>query len=457
MRSSIRDRVYLVRLDPHKDVSEMYLADRANFLLNIRSALANAVSLAQLAREVVEETRQKNWQECQHLAMDPAILDRFTKELATFGVVGEERAAKLIYLILTSRLLDQPISAAVKGPSSSGKSYLVSRVLKFFPPTAYLERSAMSERALAYGEYSLKHKFIVLFEAAGLGGDIAQYLMRSLLSEGRINYETVDKSEAGRLGPRVLEREGPTGLLVTTTEISLHPENETRLFSIPVTDNSGQTAAILLSIGQAAQGIRNTAASIDPAWLKLQTWIETGELEVLVPFAVKLSQGISPVAVRLRRDFGKIINLIKAHALLHQATRRRDERGRILAETRDYACVRTLVADLIKDAAQITASATIAETVGAVKSLGQPCTLKQVGEKLSLDKSATSRRIKAAIADGYLVNTEEKKGRPMKLTVGDPVPQSSDLLPSRKTVPVALLQTPMPRGAPPPPSPKQPR
>ena len=45
--------------------------------------------------------------------------------------------------------------------------------------------------------------------------------------------------------PRLIEREGPTGLIVTTTQVALHPENETRLLSVPANDTPEQTAAIL--------------------------------------------------------------------------------------------------------------------------------------------------------------------------------------------------------------------
>ncbi len=45
--------------------------------------------------------------------------------------------------------------------------------------------------------------------------------------------------------PRLIEREGPTGLIVTTTQVGLHPENETRLLSVPANDTPEQTAAIL--------------------------------------------------------------------------------------------------------------------------------------------------------------------------------------------------------------------
>jgi hypothetical protein len=99
----------------------------------------------------------------------------------------------------------------------------------------YHALSAMSERALAYSEEPLVHRFLVLYEAAGLRSDFTSYLLRSLLSEGRVRYETVEKTPDG-LRSRVIEREGPTGLLVTTTAIGLHPENETRLLSITVTD-----------------------------------------------------------------------------------------------------------------------------------------------------------------------------------------------------------------------------
>ena len=41
-----------------------------------------------------------------------------------------------------------------------------------------------------------------------------------------------------------------------------------------------------------------------------------------------------------------MLNLIKAHALLHQASRERDKEGRIIATITDYRVVRELVADL---------------------------------------------------------------------------------------------------------------
>jgi hypothetical protein len=165
-------------------------------------------------------------QESHALGRVPDILARMTGQLAETGLAGEERAAALVYLCMTSRLLERPVSLVLKAPSSAGKSYLVKRVLELFPPSAYHAVTAMSERAIAYGREPLSHRILVLYEAAGMQGDWASYLIRSLLSEGVIRYETVDpKTHQVRL----MERAGPTGLIVTTTAIQLHPENETRL------------------------------------------------------------------------------------------------------------------------------------------------------------------------------------------------------------------------------------
>jgi hypothetical protein len=122
------------------------------------------------------------------LATRPDILDLAAAEAAEAGVAGESRLVKLLYLAVTSRLLAQPCSIALKGPSAGGKSFIVAKTLELFPPAAYYTLSAMSERALIYDSEPLVHRMLVLYEAAGIRGDIASYLVRSLLSEGRINY-----------------------------------------------------------------------------------------------------------------------------------------------------------------------------------------------------------------------------------------------------------------------------
>src|SRR5262249_44187500 len=246
-----------------------------------------------------------------------------------------------------------------------GKSFVVEIVLKLFPPEAFYELTAMSEHALAYGEEPLAHRIIVLYEAAGLRSDLGIYLVRSLLSENRISYDTVEKTKEG-LKSRHIEREGPTGLITTTTATHLHPENETRLLSLTITDTPDQTKAIM----QAQAGRQACIDGLDPAeWHALQRFLTLGPKRVVIPFATKLADLIPPVAVRLRRDFPTILALIEAHALLHQVSRVRNAEGAIIATLEDYSAVCELVDDLVSQGVDATVPKAVKETVTAVTAL----------------------------------------------------------------------------------------
>jgi hypothetical protein len=416
-----------------RDPSALYLADPDHFTARWQASLDAAVPWTEQAAHERETQRERAWAACAGLAQREDILAAFTWAITAEGVVGEGRTVKLIYLAVTSRLLDSVVSLVLKGPSAAGKSYTTERVLRYFPDSAYYALSAMSERSLAYSDEPVSHRMMVFYEAAGIRGDFATYLMRTLLSEGCIRYDTVEKTAEG-LRPRQIVRPGPAGALITTTKVRLHAENETRMLSVPVTDTKDQTARILV-----AQAQEDRAEPHRAPWLALQTWLAAGEQRVTIPYAAPLAGLIPPIAVRLRRDFPAVLNLIRAHALLHRATRNQDDAGRIVATIRDYAAVRELVYDLISEGAEATVSATVRETVEAVAATlattagGQPSvTVAQVAAKLNLDRSAALRRVQAAIGSGFLRNLEERKGHTMQLVIGEAMPADQVALPTRE-------------------------
>jgi hypothetical protein len=431
---AIRERLYLVELGEHKDPSALHLAVSDAFRERLEAYLEDAKPWIVLERAEAEAASREAWQRCQKLAEESDILGRFAEELAHSGVAGEKRIAKLLYLAVTSRLLERPVSVALKGPSSGGKSYLVERVLSFFPKSAYYALTAMSDRTLAYSEEPIRHRFLIIYEAAGMSGEFATYLMRSLLSEGKVRYETVEKTSEG-IKPRLIEREGPTGLIVTTTAVKLHPENETRLLSLTVTDTQDQTRAVMAAL---AEEVGEAEANIEP-WHALQTWLESAEHRVWIPYAKKLAELIPPVAVRLRRDFGALLSLVRAHALLHQASCERDAEGRIVATIKDYAAVRELVAELVSEGIEATVPETVRETVEAVKRLRknskrEPVTVAELARELTLDRSAASRRVRNAKDRGYLRDLEENRRKPSRLVLGDDLPDNLQVLPEPEDV-----------------------
>lgn len=364
------------------------------------------------------------------LAADLRILDRFRAEVRMRGLVGEDATAAILYLAMTSRLLDKQVSAGVKGHSASGKSYTVECVARFFPRDQYIVMTAMSQRSLVYSPQDFRHRTLIVYEVValreGVEDDLTSYLVRSLLSEGRIEYPVTVRDKDGGFTTKTIVKEGPTNLIFTTTKTRVHAENETRVLSLNTDDSRAQTARVLAELADETE----PAGDLDE-WLALQRWLATAERRVTIPYAARLAGLVPPVAVRLRRDFGALLALVRAHAVLHQATRPRDPDGRIVASLDDYEVVRVLVADVIAEGVGSTVSPTVRETVDAVAALAdtEGTMARTVAEKLALDKSAVSRRLRMAADGGWLRNLEDRRGKPGRWVAGDPLPETVDLLP----------------------------
>jgi hypothetical protein len=104
-------------------------------------------------------------------------------------MAGEHRNAKLLYLIATSRLFSNPMHAAIKGPSSAGKSQIRKLVLKFFPDEDVISFTALSEKALIWEERDFCNKILSMAEATdSKSQELQDILLRELMSEGVLRY-----------------------------------------------------------------------------------------------------------------------------------------------------------------------------------------------------------------------------------------------------------------------------
>ena len=435
-RSRIRHRATLIT--PPKTLLALHREDTAGFASRWQvTRLSGGIPWLDAERGANTAANLEAWNQCDTLAVSPDILSELDTVLARLGVAGERPIAKIVYLAVTSRVFDErPVSLVIKGASSGGKSYVVEQVLRLFPPRAYFTLTAMSERALAYTDEPLQHRHLVIFEQSGVSSRFIDYLLRSLLSEGRVRYLT----------PKGLrELEGPTGLLITTTNLSLHAENETRLLTLTITDTPAQTKAVLQALGQRAQGKHRDDVDLQ-RWHALQLWLQTGSKRVVIPFAAALMDLIPPRALRLRRDGSALLGLIAAHALLHQTTRTKDKAERIVATVTDYAATRPLIADVIAAGTEAIVRPIVRETVEAVAALiaegAQEVGLRMLAVRLELDPAPTYRRVEEAIAQGFLRNLEprRKQRRRMRLVLDEPLPDAVELLPSVSTLQAALLR-----------------
>ena len=99
--------------------------------------------------------------------------------------------------------------------------------------------------------------------------------------------------------------------------------------------------------------------------------------------------------------------------------------------------VRGLVADVMAEGVGTTVSETVRETVEAVAAIASPngIELRPLADRLKLDKSNVSRRLRQAADGGYLRNLEDKRGKPGRWVIGDPLPEAADLLPDPSATP----------------------
>lgn len=416
------------------DPSDVYLADRENFRERFDRMLANAESYAEREHRDENKRRAELWEKCKELARCPCILTEFVEDFRRAGVVGQDKEAQIVFLAGVSRLLSSPSSVALKGPSSGGKSYTLNKVLEFLPESGYYKLSALSDKALAHFDEPLSHRHLVISEATALdNSDMASYLLRTLLSEKELTYAFPTATDDG-VKMQHKHIEGPTGLFMTTTQHSLHAENETRFISITVNDTRQHTRSVISEIAT-----KNGYTPNMERWHALQEVLEIDkESDVFIPYAQWIAHTIPEEAlhVRLRRDFTHLLNFIKAHALLHRENRERNGSGYLVATCEDYRIVRALLYDVFAEALEASVSPTVRETVNGVRGLydrlenkSDGVTVNALKAELHLERSVTQRRTQNALRRGFITNLEDKRGRPARYAPADPLPNDVTVLP----------------------------
>ncbi len=327
---------------------------------------------------------------------------------------------------------ERPVSVIPKGSTSTGKSHGTRTTLSFFPDSAYVDLGSMSRRYLFYTEESFEHRFVYIPEWASIKNDEELVAMlRVLLSEGRIVHGTVEGE--GRRTARRIEKNGPTGLLMTTTDAGIDAELETRCLSVVTDDSTEQTRRVFKALAD----LEDDDRPVDLArWHEFQEWIAAhGETRVRIDFTDALAELMPATATRLRRDFVTVLCLVRSHAIVYRAQRQSDERGRIVATLEgDYMPVRELVADLIAEGVEAGVSEAVRATVEAVHELykdsSRPVTPSALTKRLGIGRSATYDRVHRALMHGYLANEATKEERGMKLVPGTRLPGGEDFLPS---------------------------
>jgi hypothetical protein len=310
--------------------------------------------------------------------------------------------------------------------------------------------TTLSERALLYYEGDFAHKILSMGEASGTEEKSLQdYLLRELISEGRLRYPVPQKVEGQGIVTVTIEKNGPVSFVVTTTKAALHPENETRMLSLEIDDSEEQTRRVLDKVAEMV-GMNTAKAAVDfEPWRNFQDWLALGPRVVSIAFAKELGRLIlSAHAPRLRRDFSQILLAIKGHALLNQHHREVDERGHIVADIdKDYVPVAELMGGIMREASGVGIEPALQQTIEAVKvaCADRPCdegaTAFEIAKLLKLDNSAAWRRLQVGMTKGFIVNLETRERQRGRYRITDQEVEPEPLLPSAEAIKGAMQTT----------------
>lgn len=285
----------------------------------------------------------------------PNLLYEMVRFTSQCGLTREKANRCSVFIIGVSRLMESPTHGIGKGDSSSGKSHLASQIFKLMPEEGLLELTRITPAALFHkGEDALMHSILFVREAPG--SEESEHSLRTFMTEKDLTLLTVEKDEAtGRHVTREVKVKGPICFYTTTTAVEVNAENETRLFTVPADETEAMSQSIKdVSAYQAQFG--SLAATVDELkpWRNFQRLLKKGSA-VWIPYADRLTKGFPTEIIRSRRDFARMLEMIKACAFLHQFHRNSGvEKNKdgvdihvIYASVADYQIVKSIMQESI--------------------------------------------------------------------------------------------------------------
>jgi hypothetical protein len=334
---------------------------------------------------------------------DRRLLSRAAVDMKRLGHVGEFAAKKLALICAVSARSGKPIQPSTHAQSAAGKNFLWDTALSLLPEGMVVKRSGLSAKALFRTQANLEGAVLYIQEAAG--SEDAEYTIRVMQSDGRLEYEATEKMPDGGMKNVVYETEGPTVVVQTTTKNHLHPENETRVFPIYLDESEAQTSRIVGSILKEASGRASDDAErarIRERWQDAIRLLEPAE--VAIPYADRIVIPSSPL--RIRRDARRLIDVVRVIAWLHQHQREPDGEGRILATEDDFIEALALVSESLRRAWQ-TLTPAEEKVLEAIRQLPETQRTRNGFKRRELKvKEVSDRRVKEVLKSltdtGYL-------------------------------------------------------
>jgi hypothetical protein len=318
------------------------LARKPDAFAGSEGVVTEEKSAADLLAAMPQDVRD----EADAMLADHDLFKRVLDDIEALGVAGERELAGTVYSVGVSRLLDTPLSAILKGLSSSGKSYTIDKTASLFPRETVVYATQMTPQALFHMKPgSLAHRFIVAGERSHLKDDDAAEATRALremLSAGRLS-KLMPIKRNGEIITVSIEQDGPIAYVESTTMHKILDEDANRSLLLHTDEQPSQTRRVVsrLAADYGGGAELGNAERIIQRHHALQRMLQPKQ--VVVPFAPRLGELFPTDRVEARRAFPQVISMVKAITLLYQRQRTKDGQGRLIATAEDYQLARHLL------------------------------------------------------------------------------------------------------------------
>jgi len=308
-------RVIAQRLEVGMSVTEATVADLIEALEQWRmDEIQKQGPEKEEAKPLTEEERAA----AEQFLRDPKLMERTSQALKTSGLIGEETNAMILYVAMTSRQCDDPLSAICLARSGTGKSYLMERVALCMPEDSKMENTQFTENSFYYFRREEIRGKIFLIEDMD-GAQAVMYPIRELQTKQRISKTVTVKDRSGAMRTVSLVVEGPVSVIGCSTQENIYEDNANRSLLLYLDDSKEQDARIMDYQKEARAGLIDKASEQEVRKQLQDVQRVLKPIKVVNPYAPLIA--LPQEVFKPRRTLGLLLGFVEAITFYHQLQR----------------------------------------------------------------------------------------------------------------------------------------
>jgi hypothetical protein len=275
-------------------------------------------------------------------------------------IVGESRNRSLTFFTGLSYKTGWKLALVFIAEPSAGKSYVSRNVLRYFPNV--IKFSRMTPKALERCQANLDKHILYIVELQGAIEWMPQ--LRELISEGELALLSVEKNDGDNLEITPIKTVGTPVFVSTTAKTTIEQQLCDRVILASPDTSEEQTGRIFLHRAHEDMSPKLPEFTEDEMVLRALVELIPPVEYVFIPYGEEIARIFPTNLLRGRRDFNKLMDIVKTITCLYQKQRQTieiDGKSYLLSSLVDleYAfliledAIRTTVASLPQTALEI--------------------------------------------------------------------------------------------------------